>query len=391
LGELNTAVAAAAAAEDEAAAAPLIAEQRAVQQELMKLQQQHRTLQPLVMRVSQRVQMTAGGALGADGRFLQLAFAAEAFASNGPVPLTTEGGFAWDDAAAVCFNSVRRDKDFRGGSAEPDEAAQNVTFCPFRQATSVRVPLAAALPSQPGPESKKDNGSEDAKTNVDEPKAEVLGVFDRTAAWPISVLLGSDAVRGVAPGLVTTAPHGGAGGVPNATFARLSEMAAHTSRLGRDHTWPFPACGADAASTSWPAAAWGTEAALYRHGAACWGGPAERSIAVVHVCGATDGIVDWREDGKCIYEIAFQTPSACCVPAASPLALVHPNDEASLPGVIAASVAAEVARATGRKSKADAQPLATWLERLRLTESSVVSIERRRLEFLTAVTSQKKL
>ena len=48
----------------------------------------------------------------------------------------------------------------------------------------------------------------------------------------------------------------------------------------------------------------------YGGGDPCWNGP-ERTVRVELRCGERDMITRVRENGKCLYEIDFETPSAC--------------------------------------------------------------------------------
>jgi len=48
----------------------------------------------------------------------------------------------------------------------------------------------------------------------------------------------------------------------------------------------------------------------YGGGDTCWNGP-ERKVEVELVCGEKDSLTRVRENGRCQYELVFETPSAC--------------------------------------------------------------------------------
>jgi protein kinase C substrate 80K-H len=50
--------------------------------------------------------------------------------------------------------------------------------------------------------------------------------------------------------------------------------------------------------------------AVYTNGDECWNGPA-RVVHVAFVCGLQNKITNVAENGKCRYEMIFQTPFAC--------------------------------------------------------------------------------
>lgn len=56
----------------------------------------------------------------------------------------------------------------------------------------------------------------------------------------------------------------------------------------------------------------GTDRILMNYGGGdvCWNGP-DRRVVVELRCGFISKVVRVRENGKCLYEIDFETPSAC--------------------------------------------------------------------------------
>jgi len=49
---------------------------------------------------------------------------------------------------------------------------------------------------------------------------------------------------------------------------------------------------------------------IFSAGDPCWNGP-ERTVTVDFICGIENKIVNVYENGKCTYEIIFQTPLVC--------------------------------------------------------------------------------
>jgi hypothetical protein len=252
-----------------------------------------------------------------------------------------------------CYQLVRHELEFRGGSPEPDEFHFLFEFCPFKNVTQRRATpdeIAALTQRNALKEGEKatagqlGNGRSVVGPTLSpeviqslvnqEPAAAGHGSKGKSAAeiektYKRTVLGFFTSVRDQVSNLSY------AGRPDGSTIFRGGRRWHRTTRdelLGFNEGENSEPKGALPATTTVTAAGPNSPCtisyrdalqsttshgsipipgvSLYSGGDACWEGP-PRTVRVVFVCHSRDELLDVYEDGKCTYEMTFGTPSRC--------------------------------------------------------------------------------
>jgi hypothetical protein len=189
-----------------------------------------------------------------------------------------------------CFRIVRHEKEFRGGSPDGDEYDHLFEVCPFRNITQRRATneesdakAAAEGLLQPGTATRTPKGAPQLE-DKERPSTTLLGVW---------------------AGLIHNVSNLSYVGYP-------SKRGLHQSQRGSTVVAHSMLPG-NLAPTSTTARRWiplHNNISVFRDGEACWQGP-PRQVRLVFRCHQIDEFLSMFEDGKCIYEAEFGTPSAC--------------------------------------------------------------------------------
>ena len=166
-----------------------------------------------------------------------------------------------------CWNLTRDEKQFRGGSAEPEHFNFTFQICPYRSVVQIKLEDADPQPK----------GQLGEKEKVVPPAPTLLGTFDHIVNFTAE-----------------KEPLHGVNVIPRAYFGTIPESLEDAAVSSYTHAL---------ASSS-------RHVLRFEGGAPCWQGP-ERVVDVAFHCGVEERPIEVVENGKCIYFVDFASPSAC--------------------------------------------------------------------------------